>query len=154
MSTAQALRGLAADVADIPRDAMITTAKAAKKIVETEGRRYAGADGLKGKKKRGLKLRARDDIRNAGGETQCRIQGSVPGWIWINSGTAPHAIRRRKKRPTGRTKRGQRRFDMRKMTVRHPGTRGRHVWAGIADEVAEMVTDTYLEAVAKAVRDA
>lgn len=128
MNTAStSLRGLARDVADLPRVAMISAAKASKKIIDEQGRRIAGADGLTGKKKRGLKLRARDDIRTSGNVTRCRIQGSVPGWIWVNTGTAPHPIRRRRKGP------------MRKMTVHHPGTRGRHVWAGIVDRIGEQV---------------
>jgi hypothetical protein len=133
------LHRLADDVRLIPRAAMITAARAGKKIVQDHGARIAGVDGLKGKKKRGLKLRARDDIRDTATGATCRIQGSVPGFIWVNTGTAPHNIRRRKKGP------------MRKMTVHHPGTRGRHVWRDIADEVAAEIPDILIDAVRKAV---
>jgi hypothetical protein len=121
------LRALAADVRDIPRSAMITAAKAAKQIVADHGSRLAGSDGMRGKKKRGLKLKARDDIRPDPDGYACRIQGSVPGWVWMNTGTRPHPIRRRKKGP------------MRKMTVHHPGMPGRRAWRPVADEISREV---------------
>lgn len=127
------LRRLADDVAEIPRSGMIAAAKAAKQIVKDEGRRVAGADGMKGKKRRGLKLLARDDIRDTADGATCRIQGRVPGWIWATDGTRPHTIRRRKRGP------------MRKMTVHHPGTAGRGAWfrvvARIEDAVPQIFTD-------------
>jgi len=119
---------------------MIAAAKASKKIVEDEGRRIAGADGMRGKKKRGLKLRARDDIRDTATGSTCRIQGSVPAWVWANTGTAAHAIRRRKRGP------------MRKMTVHHPGTPGRHVWGRVAERIARVVPELFRDEARRVLR--
>lgn len=139
MSTSAAvdLHRLATDVRAIPRTGMIAAAKAAKKIVDDEGRRIAGAGGMKGKKRRGLKLRARDDIRPTGDTVTCRVQGSVPAWIWATSGTDPHAIRRRKRGP------------MRKMTVHHPGTAGRGAWPRVAARIADVVPRIFADEIGK-----
>jgi hypothetical protein len=133
------LHRLAGDIREIPMSGMIAAAKAAKKIVADEGDRIAGPDGMRGKKRRGLKLRARDDIRRTDTGTTCRIQGSVPAWIWANTGTDPHDIRRRKKGP------------MRKMVVHHPGTRGRHVWGPVAARISKVVPEIFRDAVHQAV---
>lgn len=118
------LSRLADDVARLPHECLILAAKRSKAIVAQEGRRVAGADGMKGKKRRGLKLTARDTIRDASDASTVRVQGSIPAWIWANTGTAPHAIRRRK------------RGKLRKLTVSHPGTAGHGAW----DRVAERIT--------------
>jgi hypothetical protein len=131
------LRALAADVKALPRGVAIAVAKTGKAIVAQQGVRIAGPDGLKGKKRRGLKLKARDTIRDTAHGTVVRIQGSVPGWVWVNTGTRSHAIRRRKRGP------------MRKMTVHHPGTRGRHGWDSAADAVAEEFAATFMRFLAK-----
>jgi hypothetical protein len=134
------LHALAADVRRIPHAGMIAAAKAAKKIVDDEGRRIAGADGMRGKKRRGLKLRARDDIRDTATGATCRVQGSVPAWIWANTGTSAHTIRRRKRGP------------MRKMTVHHPGTPGRHAWAAVAERITRVVPEIFAAQVSEALR--
>jgi hypothetical protein len=125
------LHRLSADVAKLPRTAMIDVAKAAKKVVVERGRAIAGGDGMRGKKRRGLPLKARDTIRTSGTVTTCRVQGSVPGWVWANSGTGAHAIRRRKKGP------------MRKMTVHHPGTHGTGVWSRVVADIGADMVDVY-----------
>lgn len=134
------LHRLAGDVREIPRTGMIAAAKASKKIVQEEGARIAGPDGMKGKKKRGLKLRARDDIRDTGTGTSCRIQGTVPGWVWANTGAGAHRIRRRKRGPKS------------KITVPHPGMRGRHAWARVEIRIAKVVPEIFRDEVARAVR--
>ena len=131
------LRALSADVAELPLRLLIDVAKAAKQIVNDEGRRVAGPDGMKGKKKRGLKLKSRDDIRQHGRAASVRIQGSVPGWIWASTGTAPHTIRRRKK--------GKKR----KMTVHHPGTRGRGAWDRVEKRIVDELDAAIVDRVAK-----
>ena len=133
------LQRLAREVEAIPRAGMIAAAKASKKLVDDEGRRIAGADGMKGKKRRGLKLRARDDIRTAGDRTTCRIQGSVPAWVWATSGTDPHKIRRRKRGP------------MRKVYVQHPGTAGRGGWWRVASRIEDAVPQIFADQVHRAV---
>jgi hypothetical protein len=134
------LHRLASEVRAIPRSGMIAAAKASKRIVVEEGRRIAGADGIKGKKRRGLKLRARDDIATEGPVTTCRIQGSVPGWLWVTFGTAPHRIRRRKRGP------------MRKMTVPHPGTAGGSGWYRVIARIEDVVPHIFADEVRRVVR--
>jgi hypothetical protein len=133
------LHRLAADVRAIPEAGMIASAKLAKKIVADEGARLYGSDGMKGKKRRGLKLRARDDIRVTDDGATCRIQGSIPAWIWANSGTDPHRIRRRKRGP------------LKAMTVDHPGTPGRHVWRRVQERIAAVVPQVFADLVHEAV---
>jgi len=133
------LRRLARDVERIPMTGMIAAARAAKKIALEEGTRVAGADGLKGKKRRGLKLRARDTIRDTGDGATCRVQGTVPGWVWATSGTKAHNIRRRKRGP------------MRKMTVRHPGTAGRGAWWRVVARIEVVVPEIFADELGKVV---
>ena len=134
------LHRLADDVAAIPMSGMIAAAKAAKKIVKDEGARVAGADGMKGKKKRGLKLLARDDIRQTADGATCRVQGRVPAWIWATDGTGSHRIRRRKRGP------------MRKMTVPHPGMPGRGAWFRVIARIEDVVPQIFADEVRRVVR--
>jgi hypothetical protein len=134
------LRRLADATREIPRSGMIAAARASKKIVEDEGKRIAGADGMRGKKRRGLKLRARDDIRVVPDGAVCRVQGTVPAWIWATSGTAAHPIRRRKRGPK------------RRLTVQHPGTPGRGGWRRVADRIAVAVPEIFADEMTRAVR--
>jgi hypothetical protein len=133
------LHRLASEVRAIPRSGMIAAAKAAKAIAAEEGARAGGP--LQGKKKRALKLRARDDIRDTDTGATCRIQGVSPaGWVWVTTGTDPHPIRRRKKGPK------------RKMTVAHPGTAGRGAWFKVIARVEDVVPHIFADAVHEAVR--
>lgn len=131
-ATAVALRAL-------PRSSMIAAAKAAKKVASTEGTR-AGSP-LRGKKRRGLTLRARDDIRPTANGATCRIQGVSPaGWVWVNTGTdGPYPIRRRKRGPMSR------------MTVQHPGTRGKGAWRRVQDRAGQVVPEIFRDDVHQAV---
>lgn len=133
------LARLARDIEAVPRTGMIAAAKASKRIAEDVGRGVAGADGMKGKKRRGLRLRARDDIRGTGVTATCRVQGTVPAWVWATSGTGPHAIRRRKRGP------------MRRMTVHHPGTPGRGAWFRVVARIEDAVPTIFADAVHRAV---
>ncbi|RPH33794.1 MAG: hypothetical protein EHM90_00085 [Chloroflexi bacterium] len=126
MTVAADLHALTVQIRAVPFHSMIAAARAVKKVAADEGKRAGGP--LKGKKRRALKLRARDEIREAGPVTNCRIQGVSPaGWVWVTYGTAAHDIRRRKKGP------------MKVMTVRHPGTRGRAGWDVVAQRAARIV---------------
>ena len=141
MTVAGELHALALELRELPRASMIVAAKAVKEAARQEGARLAGADGLKGKKRRGLKLKARDDIRTAGDTTTCRIQGVSPaGWVWVTYGTRPHPIRRRKRGP------------MKVMTVPHPGTRGRGGWDEVAARAAKIVPAIFDDQVVKVLR--
>ena len=126
MSASAGLHATALQVRAVPRRSMIAIAKAAKQIAAQEGTRAGGP--LVGKKRRGMKLRAKDDIRDTADGATLRVQGVNPaGWVWVNTGTAPHAIRRRKRGP------------LRKLTVAHPGTRGRGAWRDVQTRVARLV---------------
>lgn len=133
-ATAVALRAL-------PRSSMIAAAKAAKKIASTEG--TAAGSPLKGKKKRGMTLRARDDIRPTGSGATMRIQGvNVAGWVWVNTGTDAHTIRRRKRKSDPRSR----------MTVRHPGTAGRGAWRAVQARAAVVIPEIFRDDVHRVVR--
>lgn len=130
---------MAIELRALPMHSMIAAAKAIKQVAAQSGA-AAGAP-LTGKKRRGLKLRARDTIRTAGDTTTCRIQGVSPaGWVWVTYGTDPHDIRRRKRGP------------MKVMTVRHPGTRGRGAWDRVAERATVIVPAIFDEQVARVVR--
>jgi hypothetical protein len=133
------LHALAVRLERLPMSSMIAAAKAAKKVASTEGTR-AGSP-LKGHKKRGMTLRATDDIRATGHGATCRVQGvNVAGWVWVNTGTDPHPIRRRKRGPKS------------KLTVRHPGTAGRGAWRRVQDRAAQVVPEIFRDDVHTAVR--
>lgn len=137
------LRVLSAEIRRLPLDGLIFAAKVSKRFVTDVGRAYAGPDGLKGKKRRGLKLGARDNIvEHSPGLAVVRVQGSpAAGWIWANQGTEPHAIRRRRRGP------------LRKMTVDHPGWRNPPgLWRVAAGKVATAVPDIFAEQVSRVVR--
>jgi len=127
VSVSAGLDSLVVELERLPMNYAIAAARAAKKVVADEGDRLAGPDGMKGKKKRGLKLRARDTIRTEGTTTTVRVQGRVPAWVWANTGTAPHQIRRRRRGP------------LRKSFVHHPGTTGRGAWDRTADRIEKVV---------------
>jgi hypothetical protein len=134
------LRSLVVELEDLPMTYAIAAARASKKIVADEGDRVAGPDGMKGKKKRGLKLRARDTIRTDPHGVNVRVQGRVPAWIWANTGTAPHSIRRRKRGP------------LKKMTVYHPGTTGRGAWERAAKQIEQTVPLIFDDELDKVIR--
>lgn len=135
------LHRVATRVRTIPRTGMIAAAKAAKRIATEEG--AAAGSPLQGKKKRGLKLRARDDIRPAGDGYTCRIQGVSPaGWVWATTGTRPHKIRRRKRGP------------MRTMVVQHPGTTGRGAWYRVIARCETVIPELFRDAMSDAVNGA
>lgn len=132
------LHGTAVALRAVPRSSMIAAAKATKQLAADQGRR-AGSP-LTGKKRRGMTLRARDDIRAQGDTVTCRIQGvNVAGWVWVTSGTRPHQIRRRKRGPKSR------------MTVPHPGTVGHGHWTKVQDRAAKVVPEIFRDDVHRAV---
>lgn len=139
MSVAGELRAMAIEFRNLPMHSMIAAARAVKQIAAQEGAAAGGP--LVGKKRRGLKLRARDTIRTDGDVTVCRVQGVSPaGWVWVTYGTDPHDIRRRKRGP------------MRVMTVRHPGTRARGGWDRVADRALRIVPQIFDDQVGRVMR--
>lgn len=122
MTASDDLHALSVQVGLLPRRVLIDIARAAKKEARTQGDALGGP--IKGKKRKGMSLRAVDTIRDTDHGARLRVQGVNPAaWVWMTTGTAPHPIRRRKKGP------------MSQMTVDHPGTRGRGGWTKVADNV-------------------
>ena len=134
------LRATALALGALPRSSMIAAAKAAKKIASTEGTR-AGSP-IKGHKKRGMPLRATDDIRDTANGATCRIQGvNVAGWVWRTSGTSAHRIRRRKRKSDKRSK----------ITVPHPGSAGTGAWRNVQARCIELIPQIFVDDVHQAV---
>lgn len=130
MSASVNLHATAVEIRAIPRRALIEVAKAAKRIAAAEGAAAGGP--LQGKKKRPMRLKAFDDIRDTAHGATCRIQGVNPaGWVWVTEGTRPHAIRRRKKGPK------------KKMTVHHPGTSARGGWDRVEAKVIPLIVEAF-----------
>lgn len=123
----------------LPRASMIAAAKAGKKIAADEGR--AAGSPIKGHKRRGMTLRAKDNIRDTGDGATMRLQGvNVAGWVWRNTGTDPHTIRRRKRGPKS------------KVTVQHPGTGGAGHWRRVQKRAAVVIPRIFRDDVSRVVR--
>lgn len=135
------LHRIAGEVARIPDTGLIAAAKLVKKLADDEARRVTGDANMLGNKRRAIKLRARDKgIRPVAGGAAVLILGQPAGpWVWVNTGTAPHAIRRRKRGP------------MRNMTVRHPGTSGRLAWRRVVTRAEDLVPRIFVELAGRAV---
>jgi len=129
------LHRIATDVGKIPDAGLIAAAKLVKKVADDEARAATGDGTMNGKHRRPIKLRARDkSIRPVEHGRAILITGVPAGpWVWMTSGTAAHTIRRRKRGP------------MRKMTVRHPGTRGRGAWLKVIARSEELVPRIFQE---------
>jgi len=101
-----------------------------------------GGPALRGKKRRGLPVAlARNqhpDLTADGGTF--RVQGTVPGWLWANTGTRPHRIPRRRSGPE------------RRMILRHPGSPGRHRWRLVVAEIGRLAPRIVRDEIARAVR--
>lgn len=137
------LHALAVTLERLPKSSMIAAAKAAKKIAADQGRLegspLAGSRVQRGR--RAITLKARDDIRDTPTGATMRIQGIPAGvWVWRNTGTRAHDIRRRKRGPK------------KNMTVRHPGTRGRGAWRKVQARCAVVIPEIFVDDVHLAVR--
>lgn len=135
------LHRIAGQVAQIPDTGLIAAAKLVKRVADDEARRATGDGDLQGKKRRAIKLRARDKgIRPVDNGRAVLILGQPAGpWVWVTSGTDAHAIRRRKRGP------------MRKMTVHHPGTRGRQAWTRVITRSEDLVPRIFQDLARQAV---
>jgi hypothetical protein len=138
VTAAANLHAVAIRIERLPRAGLIVVAKALKRVAAEEGAAAGGP--LQGKKKRPMRLKAFDDIRDTDHGATCRIQGVNPaGWVWVTDGTEPHAIRRRKRGPK------------KKMTVDHPGTAGRGAWRKVEARVIPLLVDAFDAEVSRAV---
>jgi len=126
VAAAANLHATAVAIRAMPRRALIDVAKAAKADANRVGARYGAP--LQGNKRRAMRMRTIDDIRDTATGANIRIQGvNVAAWVWMNTGTAPHQIRRRKRGPKA------------KMTVQHPGTGGKGAWREVAKRIETVV---------------
>lgn len=136
------LHRIATDVAAIPDAGLFAAAKLVKKIALEEAGKVASGGDLTGKRTRKpIRLKARDmGVRTVDDGRAILIVGSPAGvWVWVTTGTAPHAIRRRKKGP------------MKKMTVHHPGTRGKHAWTHVVTRAEDLVPRIFQDLADRAV---
>lgn len=135
------LHRIAQDVAAIPDAGLYAAAKLVKKLADEQARRATGDGTMAGGVRRPIKLRARDKgIRPLNDGRAILIQGTPAGpWSWLTSGTAPHNIRRRRKGP------------LRKMTVHHPGTRGKGTWLDVIARSEDLVPAVFRDLVDRAV---
>lgn len=131
------LHRIAKDVAAIPDAGLYAAAKLVKKLADEQARHATGDGTMAGGVRRPIKLKARDKgIRPLNDGRAILVQGTPAGpWSWLTSGTAPHAIRRRKRGP------------MRKMTVRHPGTRGKGTWLQVVARSEQLVPPVFRDLV-------
>jgi hypothetical protein len=120
---------------------MIAAARAVKAIAKDEGAAVSGGDNkLNGKKRRGIPLRAKDEITEHGDRVTCRVQGNPGAWVWVTDGTRPHTTRRRKKGPK------------RKLLIRHPGSSGKGAWRKVRARSTKVVPEIFRTAVKDVMR--
>jgi len=132
------LRAIAGRVADAPPDALERFEEEARRIVDAA----APFRRMKGKKARGLPVTMARNQRPklSPGLSSWRVQGTVPGWLWANSGTRAHSIPRRR---TGK---------LRRLTIRHPGSGGRHAWRRVVADVKRAWPKSVGDEIGRAVR--
>lgn len=131
MTAGAELHAAAIRIRLLPKRTLIQVAKAAKAEAARVGAGYGAP--LKGHKRRGMNMKARDTIRETADGATVRIQAVNPSaWVWMTTGTAGHPIRRRKR---GRKS---------KMTVHHPGTRGRGAWDRVTEQVETVIVPRVL----------
>lgn len=138
MSASASLHRLAADVAALPVDALARIEVEADRIVTAA----APIRQMRGHKRAALPVRM---ARNqhpviSGNVATFKVQGTVPGWLWLNSGTRPHRIPRRHR---GRKAR---------LYVKHPGARGRRAWARVITGVQQTAPRIVMTELARVVR--
>lgn len=138
MSAAASLHRLADALAALPADALTRIEDEADRIVAAA----APVPAMRGKKRGGLPVRmARNQHpRLSASSATFRVQGTVPGWLWMNTGTKPHRIPRRH---SGRKA---------KLYVRHPGMRGRRAWRKVVTQLQQQVPQIVADEIRRVVR--
>ena len=137
MSASANLRATARGVAALPADALARVEAEAERIIAAA----APTSALRGKKRRGLPVRmARNQRVTLGATSTFRVQGTVPGWLWVNSGTRAHRIPRR------------RRGNLRRLFVTHPGSRGDRSWRRVVVGLNHDVPRIVMTELARVVR--
>lgn len=128
MSASADLTALAARIRDSPRPAVAAAAEAVRDLALENARAAAGGDLLITGKHRGIPLDVTvTDMAQPDG-ARVRLAGTPSGpWTWIDTGTRPHTIPRRRRGPKSR------------LRVHHPGTSGKHAWSNTVTAAGELV---------------
>lgn len=114
--------------------------------VDDEAKRIVAAaapfPSMRGKKRGGLPVRMAEnqDPKPSSDGGTFRVQGTVPGWIWANTGTRAHRIPRRHGGGKHR------------LSVQHPGSPGRHAWARVVSALHAQLPKVIEAEVSKVVR--
>jgi hypothetical protein len=132
------LHRLADELAAFPADVLEQIETAAERIVAAA----APVSSMRGHKRAGLPVRmARNQhVVLSGDSATFRVQGTVPGWLWLNSGTRPHRIPRRHRGNKAR------------LYVHHPGSRGRRAWRRVVSELQTTVPRIVMTELGRVVR--
>jgi hypothetical protein len=141
VSCADDLHRLAVTVTAATATAARAAGTAIREEALTNARAAAGGDLLlTGKKKKGIPLDVEltDMTQPDGGRVH--LAGKPAGvWVWIDTGTRPHTIPRRRKGPKSRVR------------VHHPGTTGKQAWSKTVAAAPELVRAAALVAITEAV---
>jgi hypothetical protein len=134
------LTALAARIRDTPRTAVAAAAAAVREEALTNARAAAGGDLAITGKHRPIPLDVTvTDMPQPDG-ARAHLAGTPAGpWRWIETGTRPHTIPRRRRGPKSR------------LRVRHPGTRGKHAWTTTREAAPELARTAALGAVIEAI---
>jgi hypothetical protein len=126
----------------VPRVAAERAATAVQELALANARAAAGGDLLlTGKKRKGIPLDVELEELPQPDGARIRVSPTPVGpWRWIDTGTLPHTIRRRRTGPKA------------KMRVHHPGTGGKDAWRKTVDAAPELVRPLVEAAVVETVQ--
>lgn len=134
MSASTDLTALAAAVRDIPRTATAAAADKVRDLALDNARAAAGGDLLLTGKHRGIPLDVDITAMAQSDGASVRLSGTPAGpWVWIDTGTRPHSIPRRRRGPKSR------------LRVRHPGTAGKQAWSKTVEGAPDLVREATVE---------
>jgi hypothetical protein len=129
------LTAIAAAVRDVPRTAIAAAAEAVRTVALDNARAAAGGDLALTGKHRGIPLDVEVTDMSQPDGARVRLAGTPAGpWVWIDTGTRPHTIPRR------------RRGNLSRLRVHHPGTAGKHAWGRTVEAAPELARTATVEA--------
>lgn len=134
------LTALAGRIRDTPAVAVAAAAAAVREEALSNARAAAGGDLALTGKHRPIPLDVTVTELPQPDGARVRLAGTPSGpWRWIDTGTRPHAIRRR------------RRGNLSRVVVHHPGTAGKHAWQHTVDAAPDVARTAAVAAVDVAV---
>lgn len=139
MTATAELTALAFRVREAPFKVVAAAGARVQEEALTNARAAAGGDlMLTGKKRRGIPLEVTmSDVSEPGG-ARVHLAGKPAGvWRWIETGTKPHTIHRRRKGNLSKPS----------VAVHHPGTSGKHAWTVTKEAAPELIRAAGLAAV-------